>query len=246
MSVRPATTTSTTRCCCPACTAPRSRGARAAPFALAVALFAGAAGCAGARPGPIDAIAAYSAALRDARYTDAYRMLSSEARRVVSYEDFAREHPDEVRQTLRWLDQVEPNAPVTARLELSSGETVTLVEENGQWRLDPTVLDFYGQRTPRQALRSFVRALEARRYDILLRFAPRRLAQGLTAEALRRAWEQGNQADDVQRMLTALRSSLDRPIEVVGDRATMQYGVNGRYIAQLVREDGVWKVEDPE
>jgi hypothetical protein len=193
-------------------------------------------------------VTAYVAALREGRYTDAYRMLSSETRRALSYEDFerlARENPTEVRETVRWLEQIDPNAPVTARLELPSGEVITLVEEHGQWRLDPAVLDFYGQHTPRQALRSFVRALSAGRYDILLRFVPRRLAQGLTAETLRQAWE-GPERDDVQRMLGALRTSLDRPIEVVGDRATMTYGSGGRYIAQLVREDGVWKVEDPD
>jgi hypothetical protein len=193
-------------------------------------------------------VTAYVAALREGRYTDAYRMLSSETRRALSYEDFerlARENPTEVRETVRWLEQIDPNAPVTARLELPSGEVITLVEEHGQWRLDPAVLDFYGQHTPRQALRSFVRALSAGRYDILLRFVPRRLAQGLTAETLRQAWE-GPERDDVQRMLGALRTSLDRPIEVVGDRATMTYGSGGRYIAQLVREDGVWKIEDPD
>lgn len=180
---------------------------------------------------------------------DAYRLLSAETRRTLSYEQFehlAHEHQDEIRETVRWLEQVDPTAPVTARIELPSGETITLIQENGQWRLDPTVLDFYGQHTPRQALRSFVRALERRRYDVLLRFVPRRLAQGLTAETLRQAWERGSEAEDVQRMLTALRQSLDNPIEVVGTRATMQYGPGGRYIAQLVREDGVWKIEDPD
>jgi hypothetical protein len=218
---------------------------RLAPTAAALALALVA--CGAQRTTPLDAIGAYTAALREARYTEAYRMLSAEARRSLSYDDFerlAREHPDEVRETVRWLDQIDPNAPVTARIDLPNGESVSLVEENGQWRLDPSALDFYGQHTPRQALRSFVRALERRRYDILLRFAPRRLAQGMTAESLRHAWEQANVSDDVQAMLTALRASLDRPIEIVGDRATMQYGTGGRYIMQFVREDGVWKIED--
>jgi hypothetical protein len=214
---------------------------------LVVAVLA--AGCASTRPGPNETINAYTQALRENRYTDAYRMLSADTRRSVPYEDFeriARERPEEVRETVRWLDQVDPNAPVTARMELASGESIVLLQENGQWRLDPAVLEFYGQHTPRQTLRSFVRALERRRYDVLLRFVPRRLATGLTAETLRQAWERGAEADDVQRMLTNLRASLERPIEVIGDRATMQYGPTGRYIAQMIREDGVWKIEDPE
>jgi len=206
-------------------------------------------GCAGARPGPSDVVASYTAALREQRYGDAYRLLSAEARRALPYDDFeqlARSNPDEVRETVRSLDQVDPTAPVTARMELPSGDTVQLVLENGQWRLDPSALDFYGQHTPRQALHSFVRALERRRYDVLLRFVPRRLAQGMTVDALRHAWESDDEAEQVQSMLRALRAGLDHPIEVVGDRATMQYGLNGRFVAQLVREDGVWKIEDPD
>ena len=184
-----------------------------------------AAACATTRPGPSDAVGVYAAALREHRFTDAYRLLSAEARRALPYDDFehlARSNPDEVRETIRWLDQVDPNAPVTAHVDLPSGDQVVMTFENGQWRLDPSALDFYGQHTPRQTIRSFARALERRRYDVLLRFVPERLAHGMSAEALRRSWEGDEQADQVQAMLRALRSSLDRPIEVVGDRATMQ------------------------
>jgi hypothetical protein len=192
-------------------------------------------------------VTAYTSALRDQRYTDAYRLLSAEARRALPYDDFeqlARTNPDEVRETIRWLDQVDATAPVTARMELPSGEFVTFVQEAGQWRLDPSALDFYGQHTPRQALRSFIRALQRRRYDVLLRFVPRRLAAGMTADSLRRAWEGDEEADHVQTMLQQLAHDIDHTIEVVGDRATMQYGTG--LTAQLVREDGVWKIEDPD
>ncbi len=219
------------------------------PAALAWLAAVAAASCAAARPGPSDVIASYTAALREQRFSDAYRLLSAEARRALPYDDYeqlARSNPDELRETVRWLDQVDPAAPVTARMELPSGDNVVLVLENGQWRLDPSALDFYGQHTPRQSLRSFARALERRRYDVLLRFVPRHLAQGMTADALRRAWEGDEQAEQVQLMLRALRAGLDHPIEVVGDRATLQYGLNGRFVAQLIREDGVWKIEDPD
>jgi hypothetical protein len=207
------------------------------------------AACGAGRQAPFDVVQSYHGALREGRYADAYGMLSAEARRAVTQDEFeraAREHGDEVRETVRWLEQVDPNAPVTARLDLGNGESVTLSEESGAWRLDPSVLDFYGQRTPRQAVRSFTRALERRRWDVLVRFAPRRIAESLTPEQLRDAWERGSDADDVQRMLTALRQSTERPIEVAGDRATMTYGVGNRFTMQLLREDGVWRVEDPD
>ncbi len=206
-------------------------------------------GCASARQAPFDVVQSYHDALREGRIAEAYQLLSSEARRVISFEEFdrtSRENPDEVRETVRWLDQVDPSAPVSARLDLGNGEGVTLIDEGGGWRLDPSVLDFYGQRSPRQAVRSFTRALDRRRWDVLLRFAPRRVADQLTAERLREAWERGSDADDVQRMLAALRQSTERPIELSGERATMTYGFGNRFTMQLVREDGVWKVEDPD
>lgn len=207
------------------------------------------AGCTAARQAPFDIVQSYQAALRDARFSDAYQLLSTETRRTLSYPDFeriARENPDELRETLRWLDSIEADSAVTARLELSNGEAITLVEEGGSWRLDPAVLDFYGQRTPRQCVRSFTRALERRRWDVLLRFAPHRVAEQISADQLRDAWERGSDADDVQRMLIALRTSTERPIEVAGDRATMTYGVGNRFTMQLIREEGTWKVEDPD
>lgn len=205
--------------------------------------------CSAGRQAPFDVVQSYHSALRDGRYSEAYQLLSADARRATTYDDFervARENPDEVRETVRWLEQVDPNAPVTARLDLGNGETVQLVEEGSGWRLDPAVLDFYGQRSPRQTVRSFTRALDRRRWDVLVRFAPRRVAEGLSADQLRDAWERGADADDVQRMLTALRQSTERPIEVSGERATMTYGVGNRFTMQLVREDGVWKIEDPD
>jgi hypothetical protein len=216
---------------------------------LALLVLPALVGCAGARQAPFDVVQSYHGALREGRFGEAYQLLSSEARRTVSYDDFeraARDNDDEVRETVRWLEQVDPNAPVTARLDLGNGENVTLVEEGGGWRLDPAVLDFYGQRTPRQAVRSFTRALDRRRWDVLVRFAPRRVAEQLTPDRLRDAWERGGDADDVQRMLTALRQSTERPIEVAGERATMTYGVGNRFTMQLVREEGAWKVEDPD
>jgi hypothetical protein len=217
---------------------------------LVVALLVSwAAACSGGRQAPFDVLQSYHSALREGRYSEAHALLSADARRAVSLDELeriSRENPDEVRETVRWLEQVDPNAPVTARLDLGNGESVQLVEEGGGWRLDPAVLDFYGQRTPRQCVRSFTRALDRRRWDVLVRFAPRRIAESLTPEQLRDAWERGADADDVQRMLTALRQSTERPIEVSGDRATMTYGVGNRFTMQLVREDGVWKVEDPD
>jgi len=74
-------------------------------------------------------------------------------------------------------------------LELTDGETLPLVQEGGVWRIDAPPLEAWPRRTPRAALRSFVRALDQRRYDVLWRFAQRATASVLTAEKLRQMWE---------------------------------------------------------
>ena len=49
---------------------------------------------------------------------------------------------------------------------------------------------------------------------------------------------------EVERLLASLRANLDNPIEEVGDRATMSYGEGAA--VQMVLEDGLWKIEDPD
>jgi hypothetical protein len=223
-------------------------------------LLLGMLGCA-TRPGsPTDLLQSYADALRDGRMRDAWGMLSTAARQSLPYERFeatAREHPEQLSDAIRAYGELEPEAPVTAHLTLASGETLTLFEEGGQWRLDPSALDFYGQHTAAQALRSYVRALERSRWDILLRLAPERVREAIeqaaaaahtTPDARLQASFGGTDAVRVQGVLRGLRDALERgrTIEVAGDRATMAYGMGGRSLARLVREDGRWRVEEPE
>lgn len=225
---------------------------------LVLGMLAGV-GCA-SRATPTDVLQSYADALRDGRMRDAWGMLSAGARASMPYERFeatAREHPEEVADAVRAYADLQPEAPVTAHLELASGETLTLREEGGQWRLDPSALDFYGQHTPAQALRSYVRAVERSRWDVLLRLAPARVreaiaeaaaAAGETPEARLQAAFGGAESGRAQAVARALRDALDRgrALEVAGDRATMAYGTGGRSLARLVREDDRWRVEEPE
>ncbi len=241
-----------------------SSSRRSVSLVAVVALLAVSA-CGAAQPTPVDTLASYREALREGRLADAYRMLSTNARTLIPYEryeEMARRYPDELREAITAFGELSPGAPVTARMELASGEVITLVEEGGRWRIDPSTLEFYGQHTPSQALRSFTRALARERWEVLVRLAPRRVVERLesmarespgdggavtAAEALRRAWT-GPDAEGAQNLLRRMRDALDRgrPIEVVGDRASMSYGTGNQSLARLVREDGLWRVEEPE
>ncbi|MBI5533392.1 MAG: hypothetical protein HY898_11800 [Deltaproteobacteria bacterium] len=215
---------------------------------VAAALAMGAAACGASSPMPKDpseALRAYSGALEQGRIDEAYAMLSEEARREISLDAFRRmatESPAEVREIARAMTRPSSAPVVTATISTPSGDSLLLVYESGRWRIDGSAIDLYAQITPRQAVTAFVRGFERHRYDILMRFVPDSKKAGLDAAKLKDAWE-GSQRQDMERIVQAVKSALPTAtFEEVGDRATMPFGAVGT--VQLVREHGVWKIED--
>lgn len=219
------------------------------PTRLVVATIVAAAtafGCAPQKPAddPQSVLHAYARALEEGRADDAYRMLSDEARRGISLEAFRRmckDNPDEVREIGRALER--PTAPpvVTATITSPSGQELHLVLENGKWKVEAAAVELYAQDTPRHAILGFVRALERKRYDIVMRYVPDAHKEGLDAAKLKASWE-GEEREEMQQVLAALKQALPTAsIEETGDRASMPYGAG---TIQLVREHGLWKIED--
>lgn len=215
----------------------------AAPVLFAVAL---ATACAASRPSsPEGTLSAYASALRAGQAREAYDLLSAEAKKDIPYASFQRilrENPAEAVAVGRALAQ--PAAPprVTAVVKAPNGEALLLVLEDGAWRVDGSAIDLYGQGTPETALRSFVRAFRNRRYDVLLRFVPDAEREGLDEKKLKGSWE-GEERAELEGLVAAVESSLTTAgLEVTGDRATMAFGTGGT--VELVRERGLWKVED--
>ena len=212
-----------------------------------VALWALACACAssGQQLSPQESLDAYATALREGRTADAYALLSADAKKEIPYESFqriVRENPDEVREIARSLESPASPPRVTAVVTAPSGEALLLVYEGGAWRVDGSAIDLYGQSTPDAALRAFVRAFRNRRYDVLLRFIPDAEREGLGVAELKRAWE-GAERAELERLVSAVETALPTArLEVTGDRATMAFGAAGT--VELVRERGVWKVED--
>ena len=162
---------------------------------------------------------------------------------LAELERILREQPEEVRATADALD-----GPVAieeeARVRLASGEEIVIERARGQWRVVTDVADYYARGTPREAVRSFVRAIEHQRYDVVLALLPRAERERLSEEGLRAQWD-GPGREEVERVVAALRGALETsPIEETGERAVMPYG--DRFRVVLVREDGAWCIEDPE
>jgi hypothetical protein len=216
-------------------------------FTLVFVASISAVGCRSAAltQGPSDTLRSYSRALDDGRADDAYKLLSSEARRSISPDAFRRmvkENAPEMKDIAHALSRPASDPVVTATVTSPKGETILLVYEEGRWRLDGSAINLYGQSTPRQSIEAFLRAFERKRFDVMLRFVPDSHLDGLDADKLRAAWE-GTQKEEMLRITAALRAALPTAqFEEIGDRATMAYGSGGT--VQLVREHGLWKIED--
>lgn len=203
-------------------------------------------GCAGAATSPNDTLREYTDAAARGDCHTAYSLMSSEYRAETARDDFCeamRENPTEFREAIVALRRVSGDPEIVARVRYGLGDEISFVMDDGGWRIDSPVLDFYRQTTPREALRSFVRAIERRRYDVILQFVPNEYRERMSADGLRELWE-GSKREEIQQMLENLRASLDEPIEETGDRATMQY--MDRFTCRFVREDGAWRIEDPD
>lgn len=199
------------------------------------------------RPGesPHSALTAYTKAIEEDRLEDAYQLLSVESRANLSLEEFKKlvaDNPEEVKALLKAASKEEHPPLIRAEFETESGQILTLIYEDGEWRIDPSAINLYDQTEPRAALSSFVRAYDKKRYDILLSFVPESQKEGLSPKVLKEAWE-GEQRIEIEQAVEGLRAHLaTSPIEVVGERATMSFGAGG--VVELVVEKGLWKIED--
>ena len=215
-------------------------------LSIAIGLALGAGGCgAHASQTPEHVVADFAEALRDEDYRAAYALLSAERRAEISFERFRDDlerHPDERREVAELLAHT-GEARVRAVVPYGEGERLELVYEDGAFRLVGNVYDLYAQDSPRSALRTFVRAIERGRYDVLLKLVPNGVREGMTEASLEETMT-GPAREEVARVVANLRAGLHNPITVRGEHALMPYG--DRFTAELIFEDGVWKVDDPE
>jgi hypothetical protein len=214
-------------------------------LALASGLLLTAPGCAGgASRDPESTLHAYARALEDGRAEDAYRLLSDDARRGMSYEAFRKileTSPEDAKEVGRALSRPTTPAVITATVTSPSGDALELVWNSGGWKVEASAIDLYRDDTPRHAIEGYMRALERKRYDVILRYVPDAHREGLDEAKLKAAWE-GPDKEEVEQMLAALKQALPTAsIEETGDHAQMTYGTG---IMKLVKEHARWRIED--
>jgi hypothetical protein len=215
------------------------------PLAALAALWLVAACGAPSATRPLGAIDAYVRALEAGDYGRAYDLMSDHYKKDHPREDFVRmmrESPRDVKETAERLKSGKRDVDVRATYVYDDlRDEMVLVEEDGAWRIDSNPLDYYPQDTPRSALRSFIRAVELKRWDVLVRFVPK--AYAMTSDQLRGEFE-GERAQEIEDLLRKLKAALDTdsPIQVEGDEARLQYGDRAEIIFK--KEDGSWKIDD--
>jgi hypothetical protein len=211
-----------------------------------VAPAALASGCAHPAAAPADTLSRFGAAVERKDYAAAYALTSAAYRARVSPGDFRAQieggGAEAQELARRWRD-APSRAPLRIPVDDDGGGETALVFEAGAWRVDGRPFDLYGQRTPRAALRAFVLAIERQRYDVVLRLVPNRYRPGVDAEKLRGYWEGERKAEN-QKLLQQLKASIGAPIVETGDEARMPYGEGAE--VRFLREDGLWKIEDPD
>jgi hypothetical protein len=210
-----------------------------------VLVLVAALGCAHKPEGPAATLQDLGAALGRGDARAAYALTSSDFQKRTPYEAFAATlaaNGGDTRALGKRLADQAPRVAPRVEVQLGQGDAVALVLEDGRWRVDGPLPEPWGQRTPRAALRTFVRALGERRYDVVMRLVPRRHRVDLNADKLRQYWEAHQ--DETRGLLARLQAALGAPIVESGDEAHMPYGPDQEVV--FIREDGVWRIEDPD
>jgi hypothetical protein len=215
-------------------------------LALLGLLAAGMPACAHRAEEPGAVLASFGAAVGRGDLRSAYRLTTDAYQRRVPFEAFAAGFAAEAGEPATLGRRLSVEATKVAprvEVELALGERVPLVLEAAGWRIDGPVFEAWGQGTPRAALRTFVRAIDERRYDVLMRLVPDRYLPGLSPDRLRAFWE-GTDREDHHAMLERIRAALGGP--VVESATEARLAVPPDRAVRLVREAGRWKIEDPD
>lgn len=208
-------------------------------LALTLTLALGACGGPGGPSSPAaDGVRAYVRALKANDPADAYQLLSTDARRKLSYDEFALawKQSDKERQ---WQAKVleeslkgDPDVGERALISFPDGKLVQLEREGRTWRLESELVSRTRAKRPRDAIRLFADAIAQRDINGVLGVLTQRRRDGLTKQ--------------VEGFVAGIGKRINDRIDEFGsDRAELRWDENGiRYRIVLRREDDEWRIDD--
>jgi hypothetical protein len=206
---------------------------------LGIVLWAFACGGATAPSTPAaDGVRAYLRALGDNDPRAAYALMSAQARKQVSFDEFAlawKQGDKERAWQIRALeDSLKGNPDVGERalISFSDGKLVQLEREGKTWRLESELVSRSRAKQPRDAIRLFAEAIAARDITGVLGVLTQRRRDGLTRQ--------------VEGFVAGIGKRINDRIDQFGtDRAELRWDENGiRYRIVLRKEDDEWRVDD--
>ena len=167
-----------------ACALQRNRWSRVGRVWLLIGVLTS--GCVANSPQGV--LTTYSNALESNDLTSAYEQLSDRFKKHHDEAAFRarverlKTHRDDGVRALR--EASEQAVFIDASIPLNEFDVIDLTLTGSGWRIDRGLFNFYGQRTPRETLRTFVKALERQRYVVLMRLIPAAYAQHMNEEML--------------------------------------------------------------
>ncbi len=183
-------------------------------------------------------VRAYVDALKSNDQHDAYDLLSADTRKRISYDEFALQwkQSDKERQwQVKVLEESlkgNPDVGERALITFSDGKLVQLEREGKSWRLESELVTRSRAKRPRDAIRLFADAINARDISGVLHVLTKRRREGLEQQ--------------VQGFVDGIGKRINDRIDEFGsDRAELRWDENGiRYRIVLRKEDDEWRVDD--
>ena len=168
---------------------------------------------------------------------DAYDLLASDAKKKLSYDEFAlqwkQSQAERTWQAKVLEDSLKGNPDVGERalVSFSDGKLVQLQREGKTWRLESELVSRSRAKQPRDAIRLFADAIAARDVSAALNMLTQRRRDGLQKQ--------------VEGFIAGLGKHINGSLDSLGDRAELRWDENGiRYRIVLRKEDDEWRVDD--
>jgi hypothetical protein len=185
-----------------------------------------------------DGVRALVAALRSDDPHAAYELLSADARKQVSYDQFAlewKQNGAERAWQARALEESlrgDPDVGERAQVSYRDGKMVQLERDGAAWRLQQALVGRARATQPRDAIRELAEALHHKDLAAALALLTARRRDGI--------------ARQIEGFVGGLDKNIDGKIEEMGtDRAELRWDQNGiRYRIVLRKEDEEWRIDD--
>ncbi len=184
-------------------------------------------------------VSSYVATLRADDPSGAWNLLSEDARKGMTFDEFEAAWKASAAERARQADQIEeglkgdPDMTERATVTYKDGKTVQLHHNGGRWRLDSGLVSRTIARTPLDAIDIFARAIDRRDFQSVMAVLTERRREGINKF--------------VGEFAASLRKQKsEEGIQFMGkNRAELAWDENGmRYKVTLIREGDEWRVDD--